>query len=625
MNLINIRNFAIISHIDHGKSTLADRFLELTGTVEKRKMKERFLDDMELEKEKGITIKMRPVRMIWRMPNHSETPISKLQTLNKIQNSNFGNDQKFVLNLIDTPGHVDFSYEVSRALVACEGAILLVDATQGIQAQTITNVELAKSLGLKIIPAVNKIDLVNALIQETKKEITDILECEEKEILEISAKTGQGVGKLLETAISEIPSPSAGLKPEGTTDNENLKALIFDFQYSSHKGVIAFVRIFSGSLKTGDELMLVRKKIGFTAKEVGFFEPDFSPKKELSNGEVGYVVMSLKEPSAVKVGDTIVLADNPSEPLPGYKEPKSVIWANIYPADHDKFDDLKKALYLLRLSDSAFNFTEEAFDVLGRGFRCGFLGMLHLEIISERIKREFKMEIVVSTPTVSFLIKERNGEEKKVLSSSDFPETSKIDSITEQWAKIEIIIPFDYFGALMKILPDYEGIVISTDTFSRSRMMVNIEMPLRELMRGFFDALKNISSGFASLNYEILGEQRKADVVKLDVLVAEQEISALSRVVPKRRLQKESENIVEKLKELLPRELFAVKVQARAQGRILASRTISALKKNVTGYLYGGDRTRKMKLWKKQKEGKKKLKERGVSGIPNDVFLKMLK
>jgi len=606
MELKNIRNFAIISHIDHGKSTLADRFLELTGTVEKRKMKDQYLDSMDLERERGITIKMQPVRMSY-----------KLQATS------------YELNLIDTPGHVDFSYEVSRALAACEGAILLVDASQGVQAQTFTNIDLAKSLGLTIVPAVNKIDLAQARIEETKKEIIEILKCAPEEILEISAKTGQGVEDLLKAVIKRVPSPTDSTvldESHGSAFSAKnpLRALIFDSQYSDHKGVIAFVRMFGGVIKKGSEIMFAQQKLKFVAKDVGFFEPDFRPQNQISNGETGYIVTSIKEPSVVKVGDTVVDSVNPSLPLHGYKEPKPVIWANIYPENQDKFDDLKKSLLRLRLSDSAFNFTEEAFGALGRGFRCGFLGMLHLEIISERIRREFSMEVVVTAPTVSFLVNKKNETEKEIFSSSEFPEDFEIDYVFESWVKAEIIVPSSVLSPLIKIFPNYEASVLATETFSPSRIIIYIEMPLRELMRGFFDDLKNVSSGFSSLNYEILETRRKADVLRLDVLIAEEEISAFSRIVPRHRAQKDAELIAEKLKSLLPRALFAVKIQVKAQGRIIASRTISALKKNVAGYLYGGDRSRKMKLWKKQKEGKKKLKERSSFNIPNDVFIKMV-
>jgi GTP-binding protein LepA len=617
----NIRNFAIISHIDHGKSTLADRFLELTKTIEKRKMREQYLDSMELERERGITIKMQPVRMLWRLQSEKLNAKNQDELKKFKSNSPESNDEHFnfyILNLIDTPGHIDFSYEVSRALAACEGAILLVDATQGVQAQTFTNIDLARSLDLTVIPAINKIDLPQARINDVKKEIIEILGCGSEEIIEISAKTGEGVENLLKAVIERIPPPLLH------GDSDKLRALIFDFQYSIHKGIIAFVRMFGGSVKEGDEVMLARRGLKFIVKEVGFFEPDLRPQSLISNGEAGYIVTNVKEPSVVRVGDTVVSGSHPALPLPGYKEPRPVIWANIYPASQEKFDDLKKALLRLRLSDSAFSFSEEAFGVLGRGFKCGFLGMLHLEIISERIRREFNIDIVVTAPTVSFFVKKKNGMEQEIFSPSEFPESFEIDYVLEPWVKAEIIIPSFVLGPLMKILPNYEASVLATETFSFSRIIVCIEMPLRELMRGFFDDLKNISSGFSSLNYEVLEEKRKADVLKLEILIAEEKIPAFTRIIPYHRLQRDADFIVEKLKSLLPRALFSVKIQAKAHGRIIASRTLSALKKNVTGHLYGGDRSRKMKLWKKQKEGKKKLKEQGSFNIPKDVFVKMV-
>lgn len=606
MNLSNIRNFAIISHIDHGKSTLADRFLEITNTVSKREMKEQFLDNMELEREKGITIKMRPVRMI------------------------FG---KYILNLIDTPGHIDFSYEVSRALAATEGVILLVDATQGVQAQTLTNIDIARSLNLKIIPVVNKIDVKDARIEETKKDIVNILNCEENDILEISGKTGAGAPELLQAVIDRIPPPKTEF------DGENPRALIFDFEYSEHKGIIAYIRVIDGVIKKEQEIYLAKSRVKFKAKEVGFFIPDYSFQNEIKSGEIGYIATSLKEPSLVRVGDTVVSVLNSLPELYGYKEPKPVIWANFFPSSQADFEMLKKALLKLSLNDSALSFEEIQAPMVGRGFRLGFLGMLHLEIIAERVKREFKIETINTLPSVVYFVKYKNGikedvssaliaKEEKIYSAANFPEDYKIDSVREIWVDAEILSPENQANDILKLLKEFEGELKDVLNFSGNRIMIKAEMPLRELMRGFFDKLKSVSSGYASFNYEINENEdrlRYANVVRLDILINEEEIFALSRIVPEHRLSKEAEEIVEKLKNLLPRALYQIKIQSRAHGRIIASRTISALKKNVTGHLYGGDRTRKMKLWQKQKKGKSRLKEKSRYQIPPDVFLKVMK
>ncbi len=610
-NLSNIRNFAIISHIDHGKSTLADRFLELTNTVPKREMKEQFLDNMELEREKGITIKMRPVRMIW---------------------------QGFILNLIDTPGHIDFSYEVSRALAATEGVILLVDGTQGIQAQTLTNIEIAKNLNLKIIPAVNKIDVKEARIEETKNDIVNLLRCDKNDVLEISGKTGAGVENLLKTVIDKISPPKIEFK------DSNPRALIFDFEYSEHKGIIAYTRVFDGAIKKEQELYLIKSKVKFKAKEIGFFNPDYSAQNEINAGEIGYIVSSLKEPSFVKVGDTIVSASNILPELLGYKEPKPVIWANFFPVSQAEFEMLKKALLKLSLNDSALSFEEIQAKAVGRGFRLGFLGMLHLEIIAERLKREFKIETINTIPSVVYLVEYNDrfknlaaktagdSEEKKVsekiYSAASFPEDFKINLIKEIWVNAEILAPEFQANDILRLLKEFEGELKDVINFSGNRIMIKAEMPLRELMRGFFDRLKSVSSGYASFNYEIDESDdkwRAARVTRLDVLINEEEISALSRIVPEHRLEKEAGQIVEKLKNLLPKALYQIKIQAKARGRIIASQTISALKKDVTGYLYGGDRTRKMKLWQKQKKGKERLKEKSRYQIPPSVFLKVMK
>ena len=634
--LNNIRNFVIIAHIDHGKSTLADRMLELTGTIEKRKMREQVLDQMELERERGITIKLQPVRM-----------------------SHILNSNSYILNLIDTPGHIDFSYEVSRSLRAVEGAVLLVDATQGVQAQTFSNLEMAKELGLKIIPVLNKIDLPNARIEETEKEIIQLVGCKPDEILKVSAKTGQGVSELLEAIVEKIPPPlevqplpQAPASPELQRGEQHeveplvSRALIFDFSYSVHQGVIAYVRVFEGEFKKGEELFLINAEEKFKIREVGFFKPELKETEKLGAGEIGYVVTNIKNPGVVKVGDTIINLKSQIPALPagrsnlkswaleGYREPKPMIWANFYPESQNNFDDLRSALEKLHLSDSSFSFKEESFGPpsapprrggLGRGFKLGFLGLLHLEIISERLKREFGLKVIAASPTVAYriLLKDELAEEI-IYSAASFPEEHKIRGVFETWVNTEILTSSQNLGSILKLLQDYEAEVGETVEFSGTRLLLKAKMPLRELMRNFFDALKNISSGFASLNYEIV-EERPADVLKLEILVAENPVSAFSRIVPRSRLETEAEKMVEKLKAILPRELFSVKIQAKATGRILAARTLSALRKHVTGNLYGGDRTRKMKLWQKQKKGKERLKARGSVDIPQEVFLKMIR
>jgi GTP-binding protein LepA len=587
MDTKNIRNFSIIAHIDHGKSTLADRFLEFTKTIEKRKMKEQFLDQMELERERGITIKMQPVRMVY---------------------------ENFILNLIDTPGHIDFTYEVSRALKAVEGAILLVDATQGVQAQTISNVEMAKSLGLVIIPVINKIDLASARVKETKEEITRLLG--DVKILEVSAKTGEGLETLLKEIIALVPPPKFEFQ-------DKPRALIFDFEYSNHQGVILYVRMIDGAIKKGDKLSLSQVKENFFAGEVGIFAPTRTSSLLLSAGEIGYVVTNIKKPSIGVVGDSVVSQDMPLPPLSGYMQPKPVVWASIYPETADDFDNLKQALEKLRLSDSSLSYEEETSGALGRGFRCGFLGMLHLEIITERLKREFGLSLITASPTITYKIILTNGKEEEIYSPAFFPEEHLIKKVYEPWVEMQIITPPDKIGAVMQILYEHEAETGETDQFSDWRAILNVKMPLRELMRNFFDDLKSVSAGYASLNYKIT-DMREADVVKLEILVAESVVPAFSRITSRGRIEREAEDAAEKLKNILPRALFVIKIQARGLGRIIASRSLPALKKDVTGYLYGGDRTRKMKLWQKQKKGKQRLKSMGKVDIPHDVFIKMM-
>jgi GTP-binding protein LepA len=595
MNISNIRNFSIIAHIDHGKSTLADRMLEITGTVEARKMRDQYLDSMDLERERGITIKMQPVRMKYK-----------------------SGDGEYELNLIDTPGHIDFSYEVSRALKAVEGTVLLVDSTQGVQAQTLSTLEKAKEAGLVIVPAVSKVDSPLARVAEVKREVATLLGVDESTILEVSGRTGQGVEALLAELVRRVPPP------QSLVSAGKFQALVFDFAYSNHTGVILYVRVFGGQASRKDKLFLKAANERFIPIEIGYFAPERIASESLTAGEIGYVITGIKKPGIATVGDTVTLDNDIAGALAGYERPRPVVWASIYPESQDDWDTLRQALGRLRLSDSAFAYEEESSGLLGRGFRSGFLGMLHLEIITERLRREFNLRLVVTTPSITYEVETKRGERKVVYSAVHFPEYGDIARVFEPWVKATIISPSDYLGAIMQILHDHEAEVGETENFGDHRISVHVHMPLRELMRNFFDELKSASSGYASLSYEI-ENLREADVVKLDVLVADESVPAFARVVSRRRVEEEAERTVDKLFGILPKQMFTTKIQASALGRIISSRTLSAMRKDVTGYLYGGDITRKRKLWEKQKKGKKKMKERGVVNIPEEVFLAMVK
>jgi GTP-binding protein LepA len=595
----NIRNFSIIAHIDHGKSTLADRMLEITNTIEKRKMQDQVLDSMELERERGITIKMQPVRMKY---------------------SHQGSE--YILNLIDTPGHIDFSYEVSRALKAVEGSILLVDSTQGVQAQTLTTLGMARESGLKIIPVLSKIDSPLARVSEVKQEVVKLLDCDEDEILCVSGKTGEGVEELLNEIVKRIPEPK---EEENSTA---FRSLIFDFKYSTHRGVIVFVRVMSGKISRNIPLLFKVSKEKFNSIEVGIFSPDEMPVESLSAGEIGYIVTGIKQPGIASVGDTVASLNDILPPLPGYMFPKPVVWASIYPESQDDFVTLKQALGKLKLSDSSYTFEEESSGALGRGFRCGFLGMLHLEIISERLHREFNLNLVVTMPTITYEVTYKTGSKagktEIIYSPAHFPDENLLSNIREPWVSCTIITPVKFLTNIMPLLYEHEGEVGDSENFGEDRTRLVLKMPLRELMRNFFDKLKSASSGFASISYEIEG-MRDADVVRLDILVADEVLPAFSRVVSRRIVETEAESTVEKLHSILPRQMFVMKIQGKALGRIISSRTVAAYSKDVTQHMYGGDITRKMKLREKQKKGKKKMKERGKVNIPQDVFLKMMR
>lgn len=772
MNLQHIRNFSIIAHIDHGKSTLADRMLELTHTIPARKMREQVLDRMDLERERGITIKLAPVRMKYTISlgeldrglaptltqtdadnktdnlllyrditykirgavfkvekdlglGHKEIVYHKALEIEFAKNNlffesektidifydskkvgtyipdfivegkilvelkalpeigkpqeqqiwsylkgcsyklallvNFGNKDveirrivydsarpaphssasvsvpsaqslrgsEYTLNLIDTPGHIDFSYEVSRALKAVEGSILLVDATQGVQAQTLTTLGMARELGVKIIPAVSKIDAPLAQTEKVRAELAELLQVSKNEVLSVSGKTGEGVAELLKAIIARVPPPETS-----SGGGRDVRALVFDFEYSSHQGTIVYVRMLDGAIAKGSELYFVAAEERFIANEIGIFSPDKKAVKELSAGEIGYIVTGLKKPGLASVGDTITFARRPLPALPGYEKPRPVVWASLYPesqparrslgAGGDDFDRLKDGLAKLKLSDSSLVFEEETSGSLGRGFRSGFLGMLHLEIVTERLRREFGLNLVVTTPSINYEVTSQSGQKKMIYSPFLFPDQGAYAEAREPWALLTIITPPDYVSPIMQLLFNHEAEVGETHLFGENRISLSAKMPLRELMRNFFDRLKSASSGFASLAYEI-GEMRPAEVARLDILVAGEPVPALAKVVSFRKVREEAEALVEKLYANLPRQLFEVKIQGQALGRILSSRTLKALKKDVAGYLYGGDITRKMKLREKQKKGKKKMKLLGRVNIPKEVFLKVMK
>jgi len=607
----NIRNFSIIAHIDHGKSTLADRLLEFTHTVESRKMKNQVLDSMDLERERGITIKMTPVRMKY---------LSK------------ADGQNYILNLIDTPGHIDFAYEVSRSLRAVEGALLLIDATQGIQAQTLTTLEMAKNLNLKILPVINKIDSPLANILETTLEIIKLLKCAESEILSVSGKTGEGVENLLEEIIQRIPATKNNLiELENTNSHKNnvnhannFAALIFDFEYSNHQGVILYVRILNGKIKRDDEIFFVQAKHRFLVREVGTFNPERVLNSELQAGEIGYVVTGIKEPGIAKVGDMIVKNNSTLQNVIGYEEPVPLVFASVYPESQEEFENLRAALLKLRLSDSSLKLEEEASGALGRGFRCGFLGMLHLEIVTERLSREFQQELIVTQPSITYEVTLKNGEVNKIYTPIYFPDHGLYFAVREPWIILTIITPQNYLSAIMQLLNNHEATVFDMFDWGEDRINLQINMPLRELMRNFFDEIKSVSSGYASLSYK-LGEMKAAQVTRLDIYVNEERIAPFSRVVSEARAEEEANEAVDRLQEILPAELFRVKIQAYVKGKIIASRSIAAMKKDVTGHLYGGDITRKMKLREKQNRGKKRMQKDGKVHLEHETFLKFMK
>jgi GTP-binding protein LepA len=597
----NIRNFCIIAHIDHGKSTLADRFIELTNAVSPTKMREQVLDNLDLERERGITIKAKAVRLLYKPKEGKE----------------------YHLNLIDTPGHVDFSYEVSRTLAACEGAILVIDATQGIQAQTLANVYLAMDRNLEIIPVINKIDLPGAEPQRVLGEIESVLGYSESDVLLISAKTGQGVPQLLEEVIRRVPPP--GGNPSGP-----LRALVFDSYYDSYKGVVLCLRVVDGEAKTGDRLRLMGHGTEIEALEIGYFIPGPQVTDALLAGEVGYLATGLKDIASCPVGDTVTLSQDGAEtPLIGYRPAKSMVFAGLYPAQTDQSLELREALDKLRLNDASLTYTPESSPVMGQGFRCGFLGLLHLDIVVERLEREFGLPVVVTAPAVTLRVTTTSGEVIEVINPTELPSPSKIAKLEEPWIKLSVITPFKFIGPLMEFIKESGGVYKNTEylgefSLSQQRVRLEYELPLRAMLTTFYDSLKALSQGYVSLDYEFIG-YKETKLVKMDVLVNGVLVDAFSRVVPEEKAYQAGRDIVGKLRETIPRQLFDVAIQAAIGSRIIARAEVKAKRKDVLAKCYGGDITRKMKLLEKQKEGKKRMKMIGRVEVPREAFVDLLK
>ncbi len=603
-DISKIRNFSIIAHIDHGKSTLADRMLEITGTVDKRKMKDQILDGMDIERERGITIKLQPATMDYN--GHS-------------------------LNLIDTPGHVDFSYEVSRSLAAVESAVLLVDSTQGIQAQTLANLYLALAQDLNIIPVVNKIDLPAADVAKVKREIVDLLGCREDEIISASGKTGAGVQEILERIINVCASPKE-LNEDGETYP---RALIFDSKYDTYRGVVAFVRVFNGRIKKGDKIKLLFTEAESEVIDCGIFKPDYFSTGALEAGEIGYIITGFKQVADCRVGDTLCASQSnfygaKIKALPGYEEVRPMVYAGIFPREGNDFKELREAMEKLKLNDASLSYEPERSDALGFGFRCGFLGLLHLEVFQERLRREYGLDLIVTVPSVAYQVQKSSGEEIIVRTPQRLPEPNQIDKILEPWVKLDIVVPKNYMGNVIKLTQEKKGIYKNTEYLSsegeNSRVLLHYEMPLSAILTDFYDKLKSVSAGYASINYDY-ADYREADVVKLDILVAEEAVESLATIIYREDAYREGRAVVEILKDSLPRQMFAIKIQASIGAKIIAAEKIPALRKDVTAKLYGGDVSRKRKLLEKQKKGKKKRMSAGKGSvdIPSDTFVKILK
>ena len=590
-----IRNFCIIAHIDHGKSTLADRLIEKTGTVSQRDMENQLLDSMELEKERGITIKLTPTRMYY----------------------NFEGEE-YILNLIDTPGHVDFTYEVSRSLAACEGAILVVDASQGVEAQTLANTYLALDSDLEIIPVINKIDLPSARVEEVKKEIEEVIGLSTKDIPLISAKEGLNIEDVLKQIVMKIPSPKGD-------ENKPLKALIFDSFYDNFKGAISLVRIVDGEVSIGTKIKMMSTNKVYEVTEVGFFTPQMKPSKMLMAGEVGYISASIKNVADTKVGDTITLAENgANDALPGYKQVQPVVFCGIFCVDGSKYQDLKDALEKLKLNDASLEFSPEVSQALGFGFRCGFLGLLHMEIITERLEREFNLEIITTAPGVSYNVYKTNGDVLKISNPTNLPQPQEIDYIEEPMVKLQIFTPPEFVGGIMDLCKDKRGEYLDMQYLDAKRVRMEYKMPLNEMIYDFFDSLKSRTKGYASLDYELAGFE-KSNLVRLDILLKGEICDALSLIVHKDKAYSRGRGIAEKLKKVIPRQLFEVPIQACIGTKVIARETISALRKDVLAKCYGGDITRKRKLLEKQKEGKKRMRQIGSVQLPSEAFMSILK
>ncbi|TVR31673.1 MAG: elongation factor 4 [Balneolaceae bacterium] len=594
----NIRNFCIIAHIDHGKSTLADRLLERTGTISERDMQNQVLDDMDLERERGITIKSHAIRMEYTRPNK----------------------EKFIFNLIDTPGHVDFAYEVSRALKACEGALLIVDAAQGVEAQTISNLYQAIDQGLEIIPVLNKIDLPGAEPEEISQQVVDLIGCKHEDILHVSGKTGAGVEELLEAIVEKIPAP------ERETEKP-LKALIFDSIFNTYRGSIAYVRVMQGTLKKGDPIFFMATEKEYDAEEIGYLKLKKEPCQELKAGDVGYVIGSVKSLQDARVGDTITHQKNKADtPIPGYQESKPMVFSGIFPTNSEEFEDLRAALEKLQLNDAALSYQPETSKALGFGFRAGFLGMLHMEIVQERLDREFNIDIITTVPNVQYEVEvDYKGERGKrtVDNPSEMPDAGKIEAVWEPYIKASIITPATYIGPIMKLCQDKRGIYINQVFMQGNRVEITYELPMAEVVFDFYDKLKSGTRGYASLDYELL-EYRKGDLVRLDILLNGEPVDALSSITHRDKAYEQGRKVCAKLKELIPRQQYEVAVQAAIGSRVIARDTIRALRKDVTAKCYGGDITRKRKLIEKQKEGKKRMKQVGTVEIPQEAFLAVL-
>ena len=590
-----IRNFCIIAHIDHGKSTLADRFLEITGTLTSREMQEQTLDSMDLERERGITIKSHAIRMTYKA-HDGET---------------------YVLNLIDTPGHVDFTYEVSRALKACEGAILVVDAAQGIEAQTISNLYLALSHDLEIIPVLNKVDLPNARPDVIAQTIEDLIGEPAEDILKISAKTGEGVEDLLEAIVSRVPAPKGDPK-------QPLKALIFDSVFNQYRGSIVYTRVFDGTLRKGDKMRFMANRKEYDAEEIGILRLTMQPIDELRAGDVGYIIGSVKDVRDTKVGDTITLAGNPAEaPISGFREVKPMVFSGIYPTDADDFEDLRSSLEKLQLNDAALTYEPETSVALGFGFRIGFLGLLHMEIVQERLDREFGLDIITTVPNVKYVVYTHKGGKLVVDNPSTMPGAGDIEEITEPFVKAEIITPTEYIGNLMQLCQDRRGVYVNQTYLDTERVNLQYELPLGEIVFDFYDKLKSLSRGYASFDYEFL-EYRASDLVKLDIMINGDPVDALSTIVHRDKAYDMGRKLTQKLKQLIPRQMFEVALQAAIGSRVVARESVKAMRKDVTAKCYGGDISRKRKLLEKQKEGKKRMKQVGSVEVPQEAFLAVL-